>query len=186
MKILFYDIETTGTRFWKNGIHQLSGAVVINGEVKETFDFRVRPNPNAMIEQEALNVAGVTKEQIMQYEPMEVVYKKFVGLLGKYVDKFKRNDKFYLAGYNNAPFDNQFLRAWFVQNNDKFFGSWFWSNSIDVMVMATQYLIDKRPEMENFKLSTVAKYCGIDVEADSLHDALYDITLTMKIYDKVK
>ena len=186
MKILFYDIETTGTRFWKNGIHQLSGAVVIDGEVKETFDFRVRPNPNAIIEQEALDVAGVTKEQIMQYEPMDVVYKKFVELLGKYVDKFKRNDKFYLAGYNNAPFDNQFLRAWFVQNNDKFFGSWFWSNSIDVMVMATQYLIDKRPEMENFKLSTVAKYCGIDVEAESLHDALYDITLTMKIYDKVK
>ena len=186
MKILFYDIETTGTRFWKNGIHQLSGAVVIDGEIKETFDFRVRPNPNAIIEQEALDVAGVTKEQIMQYEPMDVVYKKFVELLGKYVDKFKRNDKFYLAGYNNAPFDNQFLRAWFVQNNDKFFGSWFWSNSIDVMVMATQYLIDKRPEMENFKLSTVAKYCGIDVEADSLHDALYDITLTMKIYDKVK
>lgn len=186
MKILFYDIETTGTRFWKNGIHQLSGAVVIDGEIKETFDFRVRPNPNAIIEQEALDVAGVTKEQIMQYEPMEVVYKKFVELLGKYVDKFKRNDKFYLAGYNNAPFDNQFLRAWFVQNNDKFFGSWFWSNSIDVMVMATQYLIDKRPEMENFKLSTVAKYCDIDVEAESLHDALYDITLTMKIYDKVK
>ncbi len=186
MKILFYDIETTGTRFWKNGIHQLSGAVVIDGEIKETFDFRVRPNPNAIIEQEALDVAGVTKEQIMQYEPMDVVYKKFVELLGKYVDKFKRNDKFYLAGYNNAPFDNQFLRAWFVQNNDKFFGSWFWSNSIDVMVMATQYLIDKRPEMENFKLSTVAKYCGIDVEAESLHDALYDITLTMKIYDKVK
>lgn len=186
MKILFYDIETTGTRFWKNGIHQLSGAVVIDGEIKETFDFRVRPNPNAIIEQEALDVAGVTKEQIMLYEPMEVVYKKFVELLGKYVDKFKRNDKFYLAGYNNAPFDNQFLRAWFVQNNDKFFGSWFWSNSIDVMVMATQYLIDKRPEMENFKLSTVARYCGIDVEAESLHDALYDITLTMKIYDKVK
>lgn len=186
MKILFYDIETTGTRFWKNSIHQLSGAVVIDGEVKETFDFRVRPNPNAIIEQEALDVAGVTKEQIMQYEPMDVVYKKFVELLGKYVDKFKRNDKFYLAGYNNAPFDNQFLRAWFVQNNDKFFGSWFWSNSIDVMVMATQYLINKRPEMENFKLSTVAKYCGIDVEAESLHDALYDITLTMKVYNKVK
>jgi DNA polymerase III subunit epsilon len=186
MKILFYDIETTGTRFWKNGIHQLSGAVVIDGVVKKTFDFRVQPNPNAMIEQEALDVAGVTKEQIMQYEPMGVVYRNFVNLLGKYVDKFNRSDKFYLAGYNNAQFDNQFLRAWFVQNNDKFFGSWFWSNSIDVMVMATQYLIDKRPEMENFKLSTVAKYCGVDVESDSLHDALYDITLTMKVYDKVK
>jgi DNA polymerase III subunit epsilon len=185
MKILFYDIETTGTRFWKNGIHQMSGAIVIDGEVKETFDFRVQPNPKALIEQAALDVGGVTVEQIMAYPPMGDIYHKFVTMLGKYVEKFNRNDKFYLAGYNNAQFDNQFLRAWFVQNGDQFFGSWFWSNSIDVMVLATQYLIDKRPAMENFKLSTVAKACGIDVEAEALHDALYDITLTKKVYDIV-
>lgn len=132
-----------------------------------------------MIEQEALNVAGVTENRLCSMNRWRWYIRSSLDC-SESVDKFKRNDKFYLAGYNNAPFDNQFLRAWFVQNNDKFFGSWFWSNSIDVMVMATQYLIDKRPEMENFKLSTVAKYCGIDVEADSLHDALYDITLTMK------
>lgn len=45
MKLLFYDLETTGTMYWRNGIHQLSGMVVINGEVKETFDFKVQPNP---------------------------------------------------------------------------------------------------------------------------------------------
>jgi DNA polymerase-3 subunit epsilon len=185
MKLLFYDIETTGVRFWKNGIHQLSGAIVIDGEIKKTFDFRVRPNEKAIIEQEALNVAGVSKEQILAYPPMNEIYAKFVKMLGDYVDKFDRNDKFYLAGYNNAPFDNQFLRAWFVQNGDQYFGSWFWSNSIDVMVLATQYLLERRASMENFKLSTVAKECGVDVEAESLHDALYDITLTMKVYEKV-
>ena len=185
MKMLFYDLETTGTRFWKNGIHQMSGAIVIDGEVKETFDFRVQPNPKAVIEQEALDVAGVTKEQVLAYEPMAIVYGKFVVLLAKYVDKYNRSDKFYLAGYNNAQFDNQFLRAWFVQNHDPYFGSWFWSNSIDVMVLATQYLMDKRTNMENFKLSTVAQACGINVNADDLHDAMYDITLTKMVYDKV-
>lgn len=185
MKILFYDIETTGTRFWKNGIHQLSGEIVIDNEVKETFDFKVRPNPKALIEQAALDVAGVTKEQILQYEPMHDVYTKFTELLSKYVDRYNKNDKFYLAGYNNAQFDNQFLRAWFVQNEDQYFGSWFWSNSIDVMVLATQYLLDKRDTMVNFKLSTVAAACGVDVEPEQLHDALYDITLTKKVYDAV-
>jgi DNA polymerase-3 subunit epsilon len=34
MKLLFYDLETTGTDSEKNGIHQISGKIVINGEVK--------------------------------------------------------------------------------------------------------------------------------------------------------
>jgi uncharacterized protein YprB with RNaseH-like and TPR domain len=30
MKILFFDLETTGVKFWKNGIHQISGIVDID------------------------------------------------------------------------------------------------------------------------------------------------------------
>lgn len=52
MKVVFFDLETTGTLVNKHGIHQLSGEIIIDGEVKETFDFRVQPNPQALIEQE--------------------------------------------------------------------------------------------------------------------------------------
>lgn len=185
MKLLFYDLETTGTKFWRNGIHQLSGMVVINGEVKETFDYKVQPNPKAEIEQEALDIAGVTQEQIMAYPTMWGVWKAFTDMLGKYVNKFDKQDKFFLCGYNNAQFDNQMLRAWFVQNSDNYFGSWFWSSSIDVMVLATQYLLPIRPAMENFKLCTVAKELGVTIEEEKLHDALYDIYLTYEIYKVV-
>ena len=123
----------------------------MDGEVKEEFDFKVQPNPKAEITQEALEVAGVTKEQILSYPPMGTIFPQFIAMLDKYVDRFNKKDKFFLAGYNNASFDNQFLRAWFLQNGDKYFGSWFWSNSIDVMVLATPYLAAKRTEMENFK-----------------------------------
>lgn len=64
MKLLFFDLETTGTNPGRNGIHQISGQVVIDGIVKESFDFHVQPNPKAAIEDEALAVAGVTREQI--------------------------------------------------------------------------------------------------------------------------
>lgn len=185
MKILFFDLETTGTMVNRHGIHQISGKVVINGEVKESFDLRVQPNPQAQIEQAALDVAGVTKEQIMAYPPMEQIYNQFVDMLSKYVDRYNKNDKFFLAGYNNASFDNQFLRAWFIQNGDKYFGSWFWSNSIDVMVLATPYLAERRSQMENFKQGTVAKTLGIAVDDTKLHDALYDIEICKQIYDKV-
>jgi DNA polymerase-3 subunit epsilon len=73
-----------------------------------------------------------------------------------------------------------------LQNGDEYFGSWFWSNSVDVMVLASNYLLDRREEMENFKLSTVAKFLNIAVEDDALHDAQYDIELTKLIYDIVK
>lgn len=116
---------------------------------------------------------------------MRQVYSEFVAMLEKYVDKYNKKDKFFLVGYNNAVFDNQFLRGFFLQNGDQYFGSWFWSNTIDVMVLASAYLATRRPDMENFKLSTVAKTLGVDVESESLHNALYDINLTKAVFDIV-
>lgn len=185
MKLLFFDLETTGTNPGRNGIHQISGSIVIDGKHIQDFDFYVQPNPKATIDDAALQVSGVTREKILAYPPMEQVYQDFVAMLGKYVDKFNKKDKFFLVGYNNASFDNQFLRGFFLQNGDNYFGSWFWSNSIDVMVLASAYLAKQRPEMENFKLSTVAKFLGVSVSDDSLHNALYDIELTRAVYDIV-
>lgn len=30
-KLLFFDLETTGVKFWRNGIHQIGGIVDIDG-----------------------------------------------------------------------------------------------------------------------------------------------------------
>jgi DNA polymerase-3 subunit epsilon len=185
MKLFFFDLETTGVNPAKNGIHQISCEIVIDGITKETHDWKVCPNPKAIIEQEALNVAGVTKEQILAYPPMMDVYVQLITTLGRYVERYSRTDKFFLVGYNNAPFDNQFLRGFFLQNGDNYFGSWFWSNSIDVMVLATQYLLDSRDWMENFKLATVAEKLGINMDREKLHDASYDLYLTKAIYNLV-
>lgn len=186
MKLLFFDLETTETNPGRNGIHQISGQIVIDGKHVQDFDFHVRPNPKAVIEDAALNVGGVTREQVLAYPPMGQVYKEFVAMLDKYVDKYNKKDKFFLVGYNNAAFDNQFLRGFFLQNGDNYFGSYFWSNSIDVMVLASAYIADRRADMENFKLSTVAKFLGVSVSDDSLHNALYDIELTRAVYEIVK
>lgn len=185
MKLLFFDLETTGTKPGINGIHQISGAVVIDGVTKEKFNLHIQPHNDAVIEQSALDVAGVTIEQIMSYPPMAEVFSKFISILSKYVDRYDKTDKFYLVGYNNGPFDNPFLRVWFGLNGDKYFGSWFWPNCIDVMVMATPYLADHRSQMLNFKQGTVAKTLGIPVDDSKLHNALYDIDICKAIYDIV-
>ena len=186
MKLFFYDLETTGVNPGRNGIHQISGMIVIDGQIKEEFDIKVQPNPKAVIEKEALEVAGVTEEQIRSYTPMGEVYRKqIIPMLNKYVDKYNKTDKFFLVGFNIAHFDNDFFRGFFLQNGDKYFGSYFWSNCLDVMVLATPFLSGIREQMENFKQSTVAKTLGIEVDDSKLHDDSYDIYVCKAIYDKV-
>jgi DNA polymerase-3 subunit epsilon len=193
-KLLFYDIETTGVNFWQHGIHQLSGNIQIDGKFEGDFNIQMQPNPAAKIEDKALEVGGVTREILATYIPMKDAYNKFMELITPHCDKFNKTDKFHLVGYNNAAFDNQFLRAWFVQNAatpkdaeyGNYFGSWFWSSSIDVMVLAANKLKSIRHEMADFKLKTVAKQLGIEVDESQLHNAMYDIHLTESIYNIVK
>jgi DNA polymerase III subunit epsilon len=184
-KLLFFDLETTGVNHRRNGIHQISGLIDIDGIIKEEFDFRVRPNPQAVIEDEALKIAGVTREQIDSYPSMREVYNQFIDVLARYVSKFDRKDKFHLVGYNNRGFDDPFLRAWFEQNFDKYFGSWFWADSLDCLVLASYALRNERRKLENFQLRTVAKHLGITVDETKLHDARYDIGLTRDIFYKL-
>lgn len=182
---MFFDLETTGVAFWKNGIHQIAGAIEIDGKVVQHFEFKVQPNPAALIEDEALAVSNVTRAELDFYPDMKSVYNELVKMLGTYVDKFNKTDKFFLVGYNNCSFDNPFLRAFFVQNGDQYFGSWFWSSTIDVMVLAAEYLKLERHKMPNFQQSTVARQLGIVVDETRLHDAKYDVEVLMEIYKYV-
>lgn len=182
-KLFFYDLETTGTNPGRHGIHQISGEIVIDGKSVETFDFKVQPNPKAQIEDAALAVGGVTREQIMAYPPMGQVYTQLVTMLAKYVNKYDKTDKFHLVGYNNRGFDDNFFRGFFLQNGDNYFGSWFWADSIDVLVLASTFLADRRADLPNFKLATVADFLGIDTTAGKLHDASFDIYVTKAVFD---
>ncbi len=182
---VFYDLETTGLSPKKHSIHQIAGLVEINGKEVQEFDFKTRPHPKAILEPEALRIGGVTETQIMAYPEMSEVYLKLTVMLSKYIDKFDRTDKAWLVGYNNRSFDDPFLRSWFEQNDDPYLNSWFWSDSLDVFVLASQYLIKRRAKMVNFKLSTVAAELGITVEKSKLHDGSYDIELTRQIYNIV-
>lgn len=184
-KLFYFDLETTGVKFWKNGIHQISGAVEIDGDIKEYFNFHVQPYSSALIESEALAISGITEDTLKEYQPFKDCYTCVCKLLAKYVDKYNKADKFFLVGYNNASFDNQFFRAFFVQNLDNYFGSYFWSSSIDIMVLASQKLMNERHLMLNFQQSTVAKHLGIQVDDSRLHEAQYDVEIMIQIYKQL-
>jgi DNA polymerase-3 subunit epsilon len=185
MKLFFFDLETTGVKYWRNSIHHISGDIVINDELKQSFNYRVQPYHKADIEDAALEVSGTKREDLKEFARFEDVYSDIVAMLGQYVNKFDKKDKFHLVGYNIKGFDTEFVRAFFLQNNDQFFGSWFWSVPIDVIVLAQTMLMPVRHTMKDFKLHSVASKLGITVNDKRLHDAAYDNHLTREIYKKV-
>lgn len=185
MKTLFFDVETTGLDPKIHGIHQIAGVIRENENILTRFNCKIKPFPGQMISQDALKVSGTTMEDLKTYMDPKDFHFMLTGTLTRYIDKFNKTDKMFLAGYNNSHFDNSFFRAFFENCGDKYFGSWFWSNSIDVMVLATEHLKFERHKMENFKLHTVAAQIGIEIDKEKLHDANYDIDLTIQIYDQI-
>jgi DNA polymerase-3 subunit epsilon len=179
---VFFDVETTGVNFRQHSIIELSGAVEVDGQIKESFEFFVRPHAKAKIEEKALEINRTTLDQIKAFPEMKAVLREFKSMLKKYIDPYNPKQKAYLIGFNNRFFDDPFLRKFFELCGDDFIGSWFWADSIDVLCLASEYLIDRRVFMPNFKLKRVAMELGLFVEVDRLHAAGYDVELTRKVY----
>ena len=190
MKLLFFDLETTGFGYDKCAIVQL-GAIVVeldtdnNLKPIDGINLKMRPRKGKWVDQRSFAFTGFNINELMTWQDDKIAFEKFTNFLGKYCDKFNKSDKFTLVGYNSLHFDIDFLRQWFLDNDDKFFGSWFWSNSIDIISEASRYLIQYRPAFHNFKLGNIAKMMGIKVDENQLHDGLYDIKLTYKIFEKI-
>lgn len=187
MKLFFYDLETTGLNPNRCGVHQIAGAFarLENGKLVfgEHFDFKVRPFVGKWVYPSALAVGGVSMDDLSSYQDPLVAFEKIKKMIAGVINKFDSEDKLFLVGYNNLHFDNDFLRQWFSDCGEKFYGSYFWSNGIDVMSEASRVLMGVRPYMKDFKLSTVAKTMGITVKEEELHDGLYDIRLTAMIFN---
>lgn len=179
---IFYDLETTGTDYRKHGIHQIAMQIEVDGKLVEKADFYVQPHPKAIIDPAALKLCSVVEEDFEMYDTVKDVHSQILALLGKHIDHYDKKCKAYLVGYNNRAFDDQFFRMWFELCGDSYFGSWFWPDTLDVLVLASQHLIYCRPEMPSFKLARVAKELGLNVEESRLHEGQYDCTLTREIY----
>jgi len=190
MKYLFFDLETTGFGFEKCAIIQLGAIMVdvdneLNMKPLEAINLKMMPPEGKMIDQRSLEINGYTLNDLATFQSSEEAYKKFIKFLDKYCDKYNKVDHITLVGYNSLHFDIDFLRQWFKDNGNKFFGAYFWSDSIDVLSEASRYLTCYRPAMLNFKLGTVAKAMDLEVSGNDLHDGLYDVKLTFKIFAKI-
>lgn len=185
MKILFIDTETTGLDPDVNGIHQLAGEIMINGIVTGDFNYYLSPFDNCRIDEDALKVSDTSTFDLLIYPPEQDVFIDFYRHVKHYLTDAP-NDKIFLAGWRLPEFDIKFIKALFDRNNaSAAFKTLFWSNPIDIKVLATQYLINRRQEMTSFSLESVAGYLDIKVDSTKLHSASYDAYLCRKVYEIV-
>jgi DNA polymerase-3 subunit epsilon len=133
---------------------------------------------NDLIDDEALAVHGYTREDIATFRDAPNAMVLFQSYLSHHVNKFDKKDKLILAGYN-ISFDKDRLRDFFTKQGDKFFGSWFFWPTIDVTSLLAEYMVYSGVQLENYKLGTVCKHFGIEINA---HDALSDILATRDLY----
>lgn len=185
-KLFVYDLETTGTDPKRHGIHQFAGLIVIDGKIVDDFNYFIKPFEDQVINIQALAISDTTLGRLESYKHPKDAFLKLTALLSEYCNKCDKNDRFHIVGYNNAGFDNLFLREYFLRNCDNGFNQWFWDEPIDVFVLAGYYLAAIRDTMENFKLPTVAKRFGIKISEQELHNAQYDAKLTYLLYRKLK
>lgn len=182
MKKIFVDVETSGLNPKQNAILEI-GCIIETDHATEEFVIECSPFKNDVIDKKALKVNHISEDDLFKRMPPEDAYQSFISILSKHIDRYDRRDKFFFFAYN-ATFDYNFLREWFLKNNDKYFGSWFFYPAIDVAVLAAMYLKDERHRMPNFKLTTVAPVMGVEINMEKAHSALYDTKIMRSVYKK--
>ena len=170
MKICWVDVETTGIDHNTNTIIELAALYEDDGADKSVFHVYIKPES---LPKEIEELTGITMEYLEQNGITEAeAYSQFTDWLAKKIDKYKKEDKAIFAAYN-ARFDNDFIRELFKRNNDNYFGSWFYSASLDIM--GTAILMVRLGYISvpvNFKNVTICESFGIEHKA---HSAIEDI-----------
>lgn len=183
-KIIFIDTETGGVNPEKAALIQLSGIIRIDKKDVEKFNFYIKPFENSEVNEKALEVQGRTLEELKtdKYVEEKEVYKQFIKLLDKYIDKYDRTDKFIVAGYN-VRFDVDILKAFFQRHGNNFLFSYLDSSMLDPLYsIRLLQIAEVLPVLENNKLETWCKHFGIELKA---HDSLEDIEATKKLIGKL-
>jgi DNA polymerase-3 subunit epsilon len=186
--IVFFDIETTGLNPKRHSIIQI-GAVALDEGLREiaTFEVKVgfalkRRAENPVSRLNSYDESTWQKEALPEREAA----RRFAAFLKDHASlprKTKNGKPFFvaqLAAYN-APFDAVFLQTWYERLREFLPAA---RPPLCVMQRAQWYFEESLKRKPNdWKLSTVAKHCGIPLT--NAHDALADARATAGVYREI-
>jgi len=179
-RIWWLDTETSGLIPGTNGIIEIACLVQdvetfgqANGKF-EQFEALVCPG-DVEYSEKALEVNGVTYEEIQTFEPIDVA-------LARMDKKVKYRD--IIAGHNVAGFDIPMLKAAYKKAGIK----WRWSHHcIDTMVMANFLKFWGLLPAKSLSLQALGEHFGFhEGQFGPAHRALPDVKLTMAVANSMQ
>mgnify|MGYP000719325461 CR=1 FL=1 len=186
MKILWVDTETTGLDKKENKITELA-AMYEDTDKKQndtvTFHEYIKYSEYPKDYGKVAEMTGLTPTILASKGKSEKeVYVKFHEFLSDLVDRYDKNDKMILAGYN-IDFDDNFLRELFHRFNNQYYGSFFFNCRLNVMsTMAMAMQSGVLGVLVRYRLANLAEALNIDLNA---HSAIDDIMVTRECYYKL-
>lgn len=186
MKILWFDVETTGLDAKTNDIISLACLIEIDGAIVDSLELKIQPINWNTISPEALKINGFTIDDLQTFDEPKVAHQKLVTFLSRHVDRYNKHDKFQPAGYN-VGFDIGFLSEFFKKVGDKYFGAWVDYHKLDVASLLQLLTLKNVLCLSSYKLVNVVKEFDIEINA---HNAMSDIeatrTLCYKLLNKIE
>ena len=155
-----FDIETTGFSAMKDKIIEIGAVKVVDGKITERFSEFV--NPQIPIPFRIEQLTSINDNMVKDAPTIDVILPKF--------EEFCRGC---VMVAHNAEFDMSF-----IQKNYEDLGIEREDTSVDTVGMA-RFLL---PQLNRFKLDTVAKAVGVSLEHH--HRAVDDAACTAEIFEK--
>jgi len=190
-----FDFETGGKDSKTCEVIQI-GALILDRNslaVKDTFKTLMKPEDFESLEDEALRVNGLTKEQLMDAPEASVMFPTWAAWIQKHNINKQKNTfgaptPVYYGGDNfDMPIMNRYCQKYGYWDNkwgnqtllnpvfhfDVMEHMWFWHRN--------------NPELKNLKLTTVLEWMGVPKEEieQGAHDAMWDVEWTAKIAQRL-
>jgi inhibitor of KinA sporulation pathway (predicted exonuclease) len=190
IKHLWIDTETMSFEQTQPDIIQLAGIYEVDGEIKDKFNYWIRPARLDCLEPGIWDFhkehLGLTKKDIMNFPDQNEVFLDFSRRISSYVDSRDKTDRLIMSGYNVA-FDRNKINSWFLHNGDNYLFARIAGRMLDVYHILAFLLDDLN--LPSFKLENVWKYMvknGIvkQIEGNN-HSAITDIKQTYILYKKL-
>jgi DNA polymerase-3 subunit epsilon len=185
MKLFWFDTETAGLDPKLNGILTLSGFIEIDGKRVEDINLKMKPFPHQVIEDSALKINGITREEIATFpDPLEA-HAQLKAFFAKYVNSrlFPKPEFYKLipAGYN-VQFDINMLDEFYKNCKDTYLWGSLDYHKLDVMALSCAAAIKGNINPKGLKLTAVAE--NLEIAMVGAHDARCDIETTKKVFDR--
>jgi DNA polymerase III epsilon subunit-like protein len=176
MKLLFYDLETTGLDTSIAAIMQMA---VMDENNNVLINSYIYPYDGII---SGTNIHGIDENKLKENNALECknALENFINIIKS---NFNEED-IYLIAYNNFGYDQQVLEYNLNRFQLKLPDNWYFTDLYPYF--RYKYRFHK---FENFKLSTVfqnlIRQLSLD-ENHKLHDGLFDVIMLKELYDKHK